>query len=150
MFVDYAHTDDALLNVAGVLKPLTRGQLIIVFGCGGDRDRTKRPLMARATAQFGDRIIVTSDNPRTEDPDAIIADVLEGFDDEARSRVLVEPDRRKAIHAALGSAAPGDVVLIAGKGHEDYQILGHRRVHFDDTEVAIQAAAELKARGKDG
>ena len=147
VFVDYAHTDDALRNVASVLKPLTRRRQVIVFGCGGARDRSKRPLMARAAAEFGDTLIVTSDNPRTEDPQAIIADILQGLDEQARRRTLVEPDRRSAICAALAGAAEGDVVLIAGKGHEDYQIVGDQRLHFDDTEVAIQAAAELNARG---
>jgi UDP-N-acetylmuramoyl-L-alanyl-D-glutamate--2,6-diaminopimelate ligase len=99
--------------------------------------------MARAAAEFADTIIATSDNPRTEDPQAIIADILVGFDADARRRVLVEADRRSAIREALVAAEPGDVVLIAGKGHEDYQIIGTRRIHFDDVEVAIQAAAEL-------
>jgi UDP-N-acetylmuramoyl-L-alanyl-D-glutamate--2,6-diaminopimelate ligase len=145
VFVDYAHTDDALRNVARVLKPLARRRLIIVFGCGGDRDRAKRPLMARAAAKFGDAVIVTSDNPRSEDPQTIIDDILEGFDEEARRRVLVEPDRRNAIQAALAGAAAGDVVLISGKGHEDYQLVGGERLHFDDVEVARQVAADLKA-----
>jgi UDP-N-acetylmuramoyl-L-alanyl-D-glutamate--2,6-diaminopimelate ligase len=143
VFVDYAHTDDALRNVLSVLKPLAGRRLIVVFGCGGDRDRTKRPRMAGAAAAFADTIIVTSDNPRTEDPQAIIADILAGFDADARRRVLVEPDRRNAIGEALVAAEPGDVVLIAGKGHEDYQIVGTQRIHFDDVEVAIQAAADL-------
>lgn len=144
VFVDYAHTDDALRNVLSVLKPLARGRLIVVFGCGGDRDRTKRPRMARAAAEFADRVVVTSDNPRTERPEAIIEDILEGFDAQARREVLVEADRARAIHAALGMAGGGDIVLIAGKGHEDYQIIGERRIHFDDVEVAIQAAAALR------
>jgi UDP-N-acetylmuramoyl-L-alanyl-D-glutamate--2,6-diaminopimelate ligase len=148
VFVDYAHTDDALRNVLGVLRPLTRRRLIVVFGCGGDRDRTKRPKMARAVAAFADAIVVTSDNPRTEEPARIIDDVLAGFDADTRRRVLVEPDRRSAIHAALAASHDGDVVLIAGKGHEDYQILGTRRVHFDDVEVAIWAAAELAGIGE--
>jgi UDP-N-acetylmuramoyl-L-alanyl-D-glutamate--2,6-diaminopimelate ligase len=143
VFVDYAHTDDALQNVLSVLKPLTRGRLVVVFGCGGDRDRTKRPLMAVAVAKFGDQILVTSDNPRTEDPQAIIAEIMTGFGESDRRRVTVEPDRAAAIRAALAAAGSGDVVLIAGKGHEDYQIVGDRRIHFDDVEVAIQAAAEL-------
>ncbi len=143
VFVDYAHTDDALQNVLSVLKPLTRGKLIVVFGCGGDRDRTKRPLMAAAVAKFGDQIFVTSDNPRTEDPDAIIAEIMTGFGQSDRGRVSIEPDRAAAIRSALAAAGSGDVVLIAGKGHEDYQIIGDRRVHFDDVEVAIQAAEEL-------
>lgn len=139
VFVDYAHTDDAIRNVASVLRPLTRGRLIIVFGCGGDRDKTKRPKMARAAAEFGDVIIVTSDNPRTEDPARIIDDILPGFDAAARGRVTVEVDRRKAIERTISGAGDGDVVLIAGKGHEDYQIIGREKTHFDDVEVAIQA-----------
>jgi len=143
VFVDYAHTDDALRNVLSVLRPLTRRRLIVVFGAGGDRDCTKRPRMAQAVSEFADAIIVTSDNPRTEDPQRIIADILAGFDDEARRRVSTEPDRRRAIRAALAAVDSGDVVLIAGKGHEDYQILGDTRVHFDDVEEALQAASEL-------
>ncbi len=143
VFVDYAHTDDALVNVLGTLRPLTSRRLFVVFGCGGDRDPTKRPRMARAAARFADRIVVTSDNPRSERPEAIIDDILSGFDDEARARLRVDVERRSAIRAALSEASDGDVVLIAGKGHEDYQILGSQRVHFDDVEVAIQAAAEL-------
>lgn len=146
IFVDYAHTPDAIRNVASVLRPLTRRRLILVFGCGGDRDRTKRPLMARAAAEFAHAIVVTSDNPRTEDPRAIIEEIMTGFDAEARRRVVVEPDRRAAIRTALAGAAEGDVVLIAGKGHEDYQIIGKDRIHFDDVEVAIQTAAELAGR----
>lgn len=143
VFVDYAHTDDALRNVLGALKPLTRRRLIVVFGCGGDRDRGKRPRMAAAVADRADAILVTSDNPRTEDPRQIIDEILAGFDEDARRRVMVEPDRALAIRAALACAGEGDVVLIAGKGHENYQVIGERRVHFDDVEVAIQAAAEM-------
>jgi UDP-N-acetylmuramoyl-L-alanyl-D-glutamate--2,6-diaminopimelate ligase len=143
VFVDYAHTDDALENVLSVLKPLTKRRLIVVFGCGGDRDRTKRPRMARAVAKYAQAILVTSDNPRTEDPDAIIAEIIAGFDESGRRRATIEPDRAAAIRAAIAAAREGDVVLIAGKGHEDYQIIGSRRVHFDDVEAAIQAAAEL-------
>ena len=144
VFVDYAHTDDALRNVLSVLRPLARGQLIVVFGCGGDRDRTKRPRMARAAAEFADGIFVTSDNPRGEDPLAIIDAIMGGFDADARRRVSVEPDRGLAIAAALSAAGEGDIVLIAGKGHENYQIIGDRRIHFDDVEAAIQAAAEIR------
>lgn len=146
VFVDYAHTDDALRNVLRVLKPLTRNRLMVVFGCGGDRDRTKRPRMAAAAAEFADAIIVTSDNPRSESPTAIIDEILTGFDAECRRRVVVEPDRRAAIRIALAGADEGDIVLIAGKGHESYQIVGAQRLHFDDVEVAIQAAAELGGR----
>lgn len=143
VFVDYAHTDDALLNVLAVLKPLTRRRLIVVFGCGGDRDRTKRPRMAQAVGRFADGILVTSDNPRTEDPDAIIREILSGFDAATRRRVCVEPNRRAAIHAALAGAGEGDVVLIAGKGHENYQVVGAEKLPFDDVEVAIAAGASL-------
>lgn len=145
VFVDYAHTDDALRNVLSVLRPLTRGRLIVVFGCGGDRDRSKRPLMARAAAEYAHAIIVTSDNPRTEDPNAIIAEIMNGFDESSRRRVIVEPDRRAAIFAALAGTSPGDVVLLAGKGHEDYQIIGRHKVHFDDVEVALQSAAKVES-----
>lgn len=149
VFVDYAHTDDALRNVLSVLRPLTPQHLIVVFGCGGDRDRSKRPRMARAVAEYADSIYVTSDNPRTEPPQQIIDEILTGFEPEERRRVEVEPDRAAAIRCALAEAASGDVVLIAGKGHETYQILGDQRVHFDDVEVALQAAAALQqtARG---
>jgi UDP-N-acetylmuramoyl-L-alanyl-D-glutamate--2,6-diaminopimelate ligase len=145
VFVDYAHTPDALRNAAGVLKPLTAKRLIVVFGCGGDRDRTKRPLMAKAAAEFGDVIVVTSDNPRSEDPQEIIQDILAGFDENMRRRVRVEPDRRGAIQSALAHATEGDVVLIAGKGHERCQIIGSERRPFDDVEVVREAAALVKA-----
>ncbi|MGC8769143.1 UDP-N-acetylmuramoyl-L-alanyl-D-glutamate--2,6-diaminopimelate ligase [Calditerrivibrio sp.] len=131
-FVDYAHTDDALKNVLEALKGFKKGRLITVFGCGGDRDRTKRPRMAKVAEVYSDIVIVTSDNPRTEDPNAIIDEILTGFED--RSKVLVEPDRRIAIKKACDEAKAGDIVLIAGKGHEDYQIIGKTKYHFDDRE----------------
>jgi UDP-N-acetylmuramyl-tripeptide synthetase len=140
-FVDYAHTPDALERVIAALRPLTRGRLICVFGCGGDRDRTKRPKMGAIVARDADLAIVTSDNPRTEEPHAIIAMILDGIGD--RAKAMVEPDRRAAIALAVGQARPGDVVLIAGKGHEDYQILGKTKIHFDDREEAAQAIAAL-------
>jgi UDP-N-acetylmuramoyl-L-alanyl-D-glutamate--2,6-diaminopimelate ligase len=136
VLVDYAHTDDALANVLSALRPLTRGQLTVVFGCGGNRDRTKRPRMAGVAQQWADRILVTSDNPRLEEPGAIIQDILGGFSPAGRQKVQVEPDRRKAIAAAIAAGGPGDVVLLAGKGHENYQIIGHDKTHFDDVEVA--------------
>lgn len=137
VLVDYAHTHDALRNVLSALGPVKKGgRLILVFGAGGDRDRTKRPRMAEEAERGADSIIVTSDNPRTEDPLAIIREIMAGFSRACRDRVRVEPDRRKAIAAAIEAADPGDVVLIAGKGHEDYQVLGTRRVHFDDVETA--------------
>ncbi len=142
VLVDYAHTDDALENVLSAVRPLTAGRLIVLFGCGGDRDRTKRPRMARVAACWADEIVLTSDNPRTEDPQRILQDVLEGFNGAARRRVRVEPDRRAAIALALEAAGPGDVVVLAGKGHENYQIIGSRRLPFDDAAVAAEILAE--------
>jgi len=135
VIVDYAHTDDALENVLATLKPLCQGKLTVVFGCGGDRDRTKRPRMARAAERWADAIIVTSDNPRTEESQAIIGDIMAGFADP--SAVTVEADRRKAIERAIERAEPDDIVLLAGKGHETYQIIGDQRLDFSDKEVAL-------------
>jgi len=146
-FVDYAHTDDALRNVLSSLRPVTRGRLIVVFGCGGDRDRTKRPRMARMAEELADEVVVTSDNPRSERPKAIIEEVCAGFSESGRSRALVEPDRHTAIGLAIGLARAGDVVLIAGKGHETYQIVGDRRIDFDDVEVAAEALRARERRG---
>ena len=136
VLVDYAHTDDALRNVLTALRPLTVGRLRVVFGCGGDRDPTKRPRMAKVAGQLADDVYVTSDNPRTEDPRAIIGQVVAGFDTAATGRFLVEADRRAAIERALSDAEPGDVVLIAGKGHENYQIVGTTKHPFDDVDEA--------------
>lgn len=141
VFVDYAHTDDALHRVLLALRPLVAGRLICVFGAGGDRDQQKRPRMARAVEAGADLAVVTSDNPRHEDPDVIIADILKGF--LAPEMAHVEPDRRKAIRWALESAAPGDAVLIAGKGHEPYQLVGDARLEFDDRRVAREEACKL-------
>ena len=143
VLVDYAHTDDALHNVLSALRPVTRGRLIVVFGCGGDRDRSKRPRMARAAEMWADEIVVTSDNPRSEPPEAIIEEILAGFSQAARAGAHVQPDRRRAIAQALRIARAGDVVLIAGKGHETYQVIGDRRVHFDDVETAGELLREL-------
>jgi UDP-N-acetylmuramoyl-L-alanyl-D-glutamate--2,6-diaminopimelate ligase len=158
--VDYSHTPDALERAIEAMRPLVApgGRLSIVFGCGGDRDRTKRPLMGQAAARGGDLAIVTSDNPRNEDPDAIISMILEGVRREKIRRIEAEEelvssscrelrcyhvvaDRRAAIRRAVGAARAGDVLLIAGKGHEDYQIIGTNRVHFDDREEAAAAFA---------
>jgi len=136
VLVDYAHTDDALINVLTALRPLTPGRLIAVFGCGGDRDRGKRPMMARACAEHADLAVVTSDNPRTEDPAEIVKEILAGFP--AGSPRLVEIDRREAIRRALREARPGDTVLIAGKGHENYQIFRDGVKPFDDSAVAAE------------
>ncbi len=142
VLVDYAHTDDALENVLTALRPLTRGRLRVVFGCGGDRDKTKRPRMARVAQRLADDIYITSDNPRTEDPLAILADIQAGLSPTAPEglgkSVNIEPDRKKAIEKSLTDARIGDVLLIAGKGHENYQILGTTKHHFDDVEEATQ------------
>jgi MurE/MurF fusion protein len=137
LLVDYAHTPDALRNVLAALRPLCTRRLICVFGCGGDRDPSKRPKMGAAVAELADLAVVTSDNPRTEEPQAILDMILPAVPDP----FYVDVDRRTAIRAAVAEAVPGDIVLIAGKGHEDYQILGTRKIHFDDREEAQKAAA---------
>ena len=137
--VDYAHTDDAMKNVLEALRPLTQNKLCIMFGCGGDRDRTKRPRMARIAVDLANRVIVTSDNPRTEQPEAIIQEILVGIRPEQMGKIQVEPDRAKAIRLAIDSATPGDVILLAGKGHEDYQIIGKQKHPFDDRLIAAEA-----------
>ncbi len=136
VLIDYAHTDDALKNVLATLKPLCRGNLRVVFGCGGDRDKTKRPRMARVAERLADFIIVTSDNPRTEEPADIINDVVAGFHNGDSEAIIVEPDRKKAIELAIGAADKNDIVLIAGKGHETYQIIGTQKFDFSDRKVA--------------
>jgi len=138
IIIDYAHTDDALKNVLTTLKPLCKGKLRIVFGCGGDRDKTKRPRMARVAEELADFVIVTSDNPRTEEPTNIINDVVAGFENDDTHTKTIEPDRKKAIELAIKSAGKDDIVLIAGKGHEDYQIIGTEKSHFSDKEIALQ------------
>jgi len=136
VLVDYAHTDDALKNVGQALQKLKKNRIITVFGCGGDRDRKKRPLMAKAAENFSNQVIVTSDNPRTEEPQKIIEEILGGF---TQKNYSVEIDRKRAIQKAIALAKPKDIILIAGKGHEDYQILGKTKIHFDDREVAHEA-----------
>ncbi|PKQ29541.1 MAG: UDP-N-acetylmuramoyl-L-alanyl-D-glutamate--2,6-diaminopimelate ligase [Actinobacteria bacterium HGW-Actinobacteria-10] len=134
VYVDYAHTPDSLEKALAALSDLTEGRLIVVFGCGGDRDRAKRPAMAAAAARGADYAVLTSDNPRTEDPVGILRQVEDGIRDSG-TPYHVEVDRRSAIAQALALAAEGDAVLIAGKGHEDYQIFADRTIHFDDREV---------------
>lgn len=141
--VDYAHTEDALIRLLSAAQALRTGRIITVFGCGGDRDRTKRPKMGRVAVQYSDMVVLTSDNPRTEDPASILSEVEVGVKDALIDRMQVQycmiADRRAAIEAAIREARAGDMVLIAGKGHEDYQILGTTKHHFDDREVAREA-----------
>jgi UDP-N-acetylmuramyl-tripeptide synthetase len=159
VYVDYAHTPDALENVLRAVRPLTQGRILCVFGCGGDRDTAKRPLMGEIAARCSDIVLVTSDNPRSEDPAAIIAQILPGVTkalplvltaaeleaDAPPKGHLVEADRRRAIELAIRGSRSGDVVLIAGKGHETYQIVGDRVLDFDDGDEARQVFAVLEA-----
>jgi len=149
VLVDYAHTPDAVEKLLRTIRPLAARRLVTVFGCGGDRDRSKRPLMAQAVARFSDRTVATSDNPRTEDPREILRDVERGLDklvrvepdalDATEGSYAVVVDRREAIALAIRTARPGDIVLLVGKGHEDYQIIGRERLPFDDREEAARA-----------
>ena len=153
VFVDYAHTDDALRRVLQNLTELKKKRIITVFGCGGNRDRGKRPLMGEAATSYSDLTIVTSDNPRLEDPLAIIGEIETGIDQKKIKKIEIDhleimndvhsytviPDREKAIEAAIDIASAGDIVLIAGKGHEDYQIMGTKKMPFDDRIVAAHA-----------
>jgi UDP-N-acetylmuramoyl-L-alanyl-D-glutamate--2,6-diaminopimelate ligase len=143
VIVDYAHTPDALERVLATARRITRGRLAAVFGCGGDRDRGKRPRMGAIAAGLADRVWITSDNPRTERPEAIVAEVLAGVPGEAAARVEAEPDRRTAIERALRWARGNDTVVIAGKGHETYQVIGADILPFDDREIARQILSEL-------
>ena len=136
VFVDFAHTPDALQKVLQTLRAVTAGRLICVFGAGGERDQTKRPLMGRIAEKNADLAIVTSDNPRREDPMSILIGILKGLSNAERAEII--PDRGEAIHHALAAARPGDCVLIAGKGHERFQIIGNEQIEFDDREVAKQ------------
>ncbi|HTM47559.1 MAG TPA: UDP-N-acetylmuramoyl-L-alanyl-D-glutamate--2,6-diaminopimelate ligase [Bryobacteraceae bacterium] len=145
--VDYAHTDDALRNAIQTARSLSKSRVITLFGCGGDRDRTKRPLMGMAAAELSDFVVLTSDNPRSEDPLSIMNDVMVGlrrFD----TRHVAEPDRGKAIQLAIQEAQPDDVVLIAGKGHETYQVLKDRTIHFDDRETAREVLRSFGYKDK--
>lgn len=140
VIVDYAHAPDGLENVLQTARAFTKGRLICVFGCGGDRDRGKRPVMGEISARLADFTVVTSDNPRTEDPEAIVADILPGVGEASHH---VEVNRKKAIAWAIDQATAGDLVLIAGKGHEDYQEINHVKTHFDDREVARDILTDL-------
>jgi UDP-N-acetylmuramoyl-L-alanyl-D-glutamate--2,6-diaminopimelate ligase len=146
--VDYAHTEDALVRLLTAAQALRTHRIITLFGCGGDRDRGKRPKMGRAAVEYSDVVVLTSDNPRTEDPIAILQEVEVGVREALQRRSHVEyhlvPDRRDAIGMAMRLARSGDIVLIAGKGHEDYQIIGTKKIHFDDREVAREAIQQLR------
>jgi UDP-N-acetylmuramoyl-L-alanyl-D-glutamate--2,6-diaminopimelate ligase len=145
VIVDYAHTDDALRNLVALARQITAqsgGRVITLFGCGGDRDRTKRPKMGLAAGSSSDFVVATSDNPRSEEPLAILAEIEPGLK-ASGVRYTVEPDRATAICAALKAARAGDVVLLAGKGHEKEQIVAGRAIPFDDAEIALAALAEL-------
>lgn len=134
MLIDYAHTPDALENILSTVRATTDGRVVILFGCGGDRDRTKRPIMGKIAAELADFVIVTSDNPRTEQPDGIIRDILAGMEGTKTPYVVIE-NRKEAIGWAIDNARPGDVIILAGKGHETYQIIGTEKRHFDEREV---------------
>ena len=140
--IDYAHTPDGLLNIMETLNEVKKGRLVTVFGCGGDRDKTKRPIMGKLAEENSDKVIVTSDNPRSEDPDEIIKDVLEGMKD---SKVPVEAiaDRAKAAEHAILTAQPGDMILLAGKGHETYQVLKDKTIHLDEREIVADTIKKL-------
>ena len=149
-FVDYSHKPGAVEAVLGALRPVTSGELIVVLGCGGDRDRGKRPLMGAAAARLADVAIFTSDNPRSEDPLAILAEMLQGVlgvPQGERARVIIEPDRAAAIELAAAMAGKGDVVLVAGKGHETGQYVGGTVLPFDDLEVTAAALARHAGPG---
>jgi UDP-N-acetylmuramoyl-L-alanyl-D-glutamate--2,6-diaminopimelate ligase len=147
VLVDYAHTDDALKNLLETVRALSPRRVITVFGCGGDRDRSKRPLMGAVAARLSDVVILTSDNPRTEPPEAILEEIRRGIPASRAQDTLVIPDRRDAIARALEMGREGVVVVIAGKGHETYQVLRERTVPFDDRQVARDVLARLAGAG---
>ena len=144
ILIDYAHTPDALENVLKAVQGFAKGRVVALFGCGGDRDRTKRPKMGKIAADHADFVIVTSDNPRTEDPAAIIEDILPGMADTRTPYVTIE-NRVEAIHYAIDHAQSGDVIVLAGKGHEDYQEIDHVKHHLDEREVVAEYLAQRRA-----
>ena len=145
VIIDYSHKPDALEKALKALRPVTRGRLIVLFGCGGDRDRGKRPIMGKVAAENADLVIVTSDNPRTEDPMDIINEILPGLENTETPYIMI-CDRPEAIRRAIDNAGPGDVILLAGKGHEDYQIIGHEKHHMDEREIVADWLKERKER----
>jgi UDP-N-acetylmuramoyl-L-alanyl-D-glutamate--2,6-diaminopimelate ligase len=143
VLIDYAHTPDALEKIITSARQGARGRVVTLFGCGGDRDKTKRPVMGGIAAKLSDFIIVTTDNPRTEDPEEIIGDILAGIDLDNTPHIVIT-DRREAIKWAIDNSRADDVLILAGKGHETYQVLGTERVHFDEREVVAQALAATR------
>lgn len=148
VIIDYAHSPDALENILSSVKECAHGRVVCLFGCGGDRDPIKRPLMAKAAAKYSDFLIVTSDNPRNEDPHSIITQIIAGLEDSDTEYIEID-NRREAIFWAMENARPGDTVVLAGKGHEDYQILaGNRKIHFDEREQIAEALENLEKSGR--
>ena len=137
ILIDYAVTPDALDNMIRTVRAAAKGRVVVLFGCGGDRDRTKRPKMGRVVARLSDLAVVTSDNPRTEDPEAIIADILPGLEGEGTPYVVI-PDRRSAIRWAIEHARKDDTIVLTGKGHETYQIIGKTKHHMDEREIVAE------------
>jgi len=148
VLVDYAHKPDALENVLNAMRPLTKGRLRVVFGCGGNRDRGKRPIMAQIAQNLADHVYITSDNPRDEHPSQIIEEICTGLQADSSSSVTIEPNRRRAIEKAVADSEAGDVLIVAGKGHEDYQIVKGAKTHFDDVKECERAL--LKKTGRVG
>jgi len=138
VIIDYAHTPDGLQNILNTFRECPKNRLVVLFGCGGDRDKTKRPKMGTVAARLADYVIVTSDNPRTEEPKAIINDILEGMKDIPTPKKVIE-NRIEAINFAIANAKPGDIIVLAGKGHETYQIIGTETIHLDEREVIAEA-----------
>ena len=147
VLVDYAHTPDALMNIIQAVRGFAKGKVTTLFGCGGDRDKAKRPLMGKVATDLSDRVIITTDNPRTEDPQAIIDDILAGIVD-TNTPYTVILNRRDAIYRALDDQRPGDVLILAGKGHETYQILGKEKIHFDDREVVAEHLRQIRVESR--
>jgi UDP-N-acetylmuramoyl-L-alanyl-D-glutamate--2,6-diaminopimelate ligase len=145
IIIDYSHKPDALEKALKALRPVTKGRLIALFGCGGDRDRLKRPIMGRIAAENSDFVIVTSDNPRTEEPMDIIREILPGVEKSGTPYKMI-CDRPEAIRWAIDNVCPGDVILLAGKGHEDYQIIGHEKHHMDEREIVADWLKQRKER----
>jgi UDP-N-acetylmuramoyl-L-alanyl-D-glutamate--2,6-diaminopimelate ligase len=145
IYVDFAHSDDSLLNVLTCLQEFKTARIIVVFGCGGNRDITKRPKMAEVCQKYADLSIITSDNPRNEDPKEIIRQIVTGFSE--KDSYLIEIDRYQAIEKAISLATPDDIILIAGKGHESHQIFAHKTIEFEDRKVALEICQKKSALG---